>query len=155
MTKFLKLKHGDIPTIAKICASADVVIEKKTCSLNESGHPVDFPVLINWKCRYPIWGVSGMRFHFYFISNRNSCKQTVETLIRHRNVWRLIWVCTVCLGSHEWVSYWRYVYFLRFSEWTNGPEFIWLHSPSWYQQGQRTVLLLRPVATGTPHRCKK
>ena len=47
-------------------------------------------------------GVSGVFFHFYFISNRNSCEQTVYTLIRRRVLYylprshkrdtRLIWV---------------------------------------------------------------
>ena len=34
---------------------------------------------------------------FSFNSIRTSCKQTVETLIRRHILWRLIWVCTVCL----------------------------------------------------------
>ena len=38
------------------------------------------------------WYVS---FLFKFI--RNFCKQTVENLIRRRNIWRLIWICSVCL----------------------------------------------------------
>ena len=37
-------------------------------------------------------------FHFYSISERNSCKQTVKTLIRCCVLRHLIWVCTVCLG---------------------------------------------------------
>ena len=38
-------------------------------------------------------------FFFIFYSNleRTIYKQTVETLIRHRVLRRLIWVCTVCL----------------------------------------------------------
>ena len=32
-----------------------------------------------------------------FIFNRIVCKHTVETLIRRRVLWRLIWVCTFCL----------------------------------------------------------
>ena len=36
-------------------------------------------------------------FHFYLSFNRKLCKQTVETLIRSRILWRLIWVCTFCL----------------------------------------------------------
>ena len=35
-------------------------------------------------------------FHFYLSFNRKLCKQTVETLIRRRNLWRLISVCTIC-----------------------------------------------------------
>ena len=36
-------------------------------------------------------------FIFIQILIRAFCKQTVETLIRHRILWCLIWVCTVCL----------------------------------------------------------
>ena len=36
-------------------------------------------------------------FHFYSSFNRKLCKQTVETLIRRRILWRLIWVCAICL----------------------------------------------------------
>ena len=36
-------------------------------------------------------------FHFYHIFDRNSCEQTVQTLIRRRVLWHLIWVCIVCL----------------------------------------------------------
>ena len=45
------------------------------------------------------FSVSGVLFHFYFIFYRNSCKQTVQTLIRCRVLQRLILVCTVCLGA--------------------------------------------------------
>ena len=49
--------------------------------------PSPFPVL---------WAPGGI---FYFYSNFNGifCKQIVETLVRRRVLWRLIWVCTVCL----------------------------------------------------------
>ena len=59
---------------------------------------MDFPILINWVSPFPFLGVSGVLFQFYSILNRNSCKQTVKTLIRPRVLRRLIWVCTVCLG---------------------------------------------------------
>ena len=36
-------------------------------------------------------------FHFYSNLGRTICKQTVETLIRRRVLWRLVCVCTVCL----------------------------------------------------------
>ena len=41
----------------------------------------------------------GVRWYFFILSsfNRKLCKQTVETLIRRRILWRLIWVCTICL----------------------------------------------------------
>ena len=35
--------------------------------------------------------------HFIANFNRTLCKQKVETLIRRHVLWRLIWVCTVCL----------------------------------------------------------
>ena len=44
------------------------------------------------------YGLIGDIFHFYSNFNRTLCTQTVETLIRCRVVWRLIWVCTVCLS---------------------------------------------------------
>ena len=57
---------------------------------------VDLSILINWTSQFPNLGVSGVLFYFYSISNRNSCKQTVQTQIRRCRTWRLIWVCTVC-----------------------------------------------------------
>ena len=54
-------------------------------------------ILINWMNAFPVLGVSGLLLHFFSIFNRNSCKQTVKTLIRRRILWHLIWVCTVCL----------------------------------------------------------
>ena len=58
---------------------------------------VELSILMNWTSSFPILGVSGVLFHFYSVSNRYSCKQTVKTLIRRRVLRRLIWVCTVCL----------------------------------------------------------
>ena len=58
---------------------------------------VDLPILINWTSPFPILGLSGVPFHSYSNFNKNSCKQTGETLITRRVLWRLIWVCTVCL----------------------------------------------------------
>ena len=58
---------------------------------------VDYSSLIYWMNPFPILGVAGEPFHFYSISNRNSCKRTLKTLIRRRVLQRLIWVCTVCL----------------------------------------------------------
>ena len=42
-------------------------------------------------------GLLGGIFHFYSNSNTAFCKQMMETLIRRRVLWRLIWVCAVCL----------------------------------------------------------
>ena len=41
--------------------------------------------------------VVGWCFPFYSNFERSICKQTVETLIRRRDLWRLILVCTVCI----------------------------------------------------------
>ena len=60
--------------------------------------PVDFSILNDWTSPFPNLGVFRVLFHFYSISNRNSCKQTMQTLVRRRILRRLIWVCTVCLG---------------------------------------------------------
>ena len=43
---------------------------------------VGFSCLINWTSPFPNLEVSAELFCFHFISNRNSCKQTVKTLIR-------------------------------------------------------------------------
>ena len=48
---------------------------------------VDPPILIKWASPFPILGVSDVHFHFHSILNRDSCKQTVKTLIRERGVW--------------------------------------------------------------------
>ena len=53
-----------------------------------------FPTLIN--CTL-LLRVAGFFKIFYSLSNRIFCKQTVETLIKRRVLWRLIWVCTVCI----------------------------------------------------------
>ena len=69
---------------------------------------VDLSILIYWTSPFPILGVTGLRFNFFSMLNRNSCKQTVLTLIRRRFLKRLmrrlvlrrlIWVYTVCLGT--------------------------------------------------------
>ena len=44
--------------------------------------PVNLSILINWTSPFPDFGVSGVLFHFYSISNRNSCEQTVQTMVR-------------------------------------------------------------------------
>ena len=47
---------------------------------------IDLSLLISWTNPSPNLGVSGVLFHFCFILNRNSCKQTVKTLIRCRRM---------------------------------------------------------------------
>ena len=56
---------------------------------------VDYSIRIYKTSPFPILGVSGLLFHLYFYFDRNSCEQTVQTLIRRRVPRR--WVCTVCL----------------------------------------------------------
>ena len=46
---------------------------------------------------FPILRVMGVTFHILSNSNRTFYEQTVENLINHRVLRRLIWVCTVCL----------------------------------------------------------
>ena len=57
---------------------------------------MDYAILIYWTSPFLILGVSGVFFHFYINFLQKSCMQTVKTLIRR--MWRLIWVCTGCLG---------------------------------------------------------
>ena len=54
------------------------------------------PSFFNWASPFPNLGVSGVLFQFYFIFERHTCMQTVETLIRRR---ALFWICTVCICS--------------------------------------------------------
>ena len=59
---------------------------------------MDFPISINWKSSFPVLGLlAGGIFHFIQILMETICKQTAETLIRRHPMWRLIWVCAVCL----------------------------------------------------------
>ena len=59
---------------------------------------MEFPTIINWSSLFPLYGLLGVFFfQFYSNSNRTFSKQTVETLIRHRVLRRLIRVSTVCL----------------------------------------------------------
>ena len=58
---------------------------------------VDPSIHISWTSPLPVLGVSGVLFDFYYISNRYYSVSKVKTLIRRRVLWRLIWVCTVCL----------------------------------------------------------
>ena len=50
------------------------------------------PILVSWTSPFLNLEVYGVLFHFYFISNRNSWQQIVQTLIRHCVLWHLIWV---------------------------------------------------------------
>ena len=50
---------------------------------------MDFASLTNSTSTFPILMESDVRFHLYFIFDRNLCSQIVETLI---------WVCTVYQG---------------------------------------------------------
>ena len=59
---------------------------------------MDFPISINWMSSFPILGLLSGIFHLCSNFNRTLCNRTVETLIRRYVMWRLIWVCTVCLS---------------------------------------------------------
>ena len=58
---------------------------------------VDYFNLSNWTSPFRISGVPGVLSYFHFIFYRNSCMQTVQTLIRCHRMWHLICVYTVCL----------------------------------------------------------
>ena len=58
---------------------------------------MNFPNSISRMSLFQILGVLGGIFHFYSNANETFCLQTVMTLIRHGILWRLIWVCAVCL----------------------------------------------------------
>ena len=58
---------------------------------------MDLPSLINRTSTFSILGALGGIYRFCSNSDRTFCKQTVENLIRRHNLWRLVWVCTVCL----------------------------------------------------------
>ena len=84
-------------------------------SLNNSVYDLDLPILIidpfqpnGISHSYQIdQSISFLRlvFHFYSNFNRTFCKQTVKTLIRSHVLWRLSWVCLVCLCLTEWTLY--------------------------------------------------
>ena len=57
---------------------------------------MEFPSFINWISQFSFEGLLDDIFHFYLNCDRKLCKQTMETLIRRRIVWRLVWVSTVC-----------------------------------------------------------
>ena len=66
---------------------------------------MEFHTIINWNSPFLFKGVLGGIFHLYLSFNRKLCKQTVETLIRRRILWRLIWVCTICLcPTKRWLG---------------------------------------------------
>ena len=94
---FLNLRARPGPRIVKIGENGLVEIRQDFCLTHV--YLVDPPILINWTSPFPILGVSGVLFHFYSISNRYSCLQTVKTLIKRRILRRLIWICTICLCS--------------------------------------------------------
>ena len=64
---------------------------------------MELPTVINWNSPFLFQGMLGGIFHFYSKINRTFCKQTVETLIRRGILWRLVWVCIVCLRPTKWM----------------------------------------------------
>ena len=66
---------------------------------------MEFPTLINWTRSFLFLLLLGGIFHFYSKFSKTFCTQTVETRIRCRILWRLFWVCTVCLDPRLiWVN---------------------------------------------------
>ena len=58
----------------------------------------EFPTVINWTSPIFVVRVVGWYFTFFFSNfNRTFCEQSVKIVIRCCILWRLIWVCTVCL----------------------------------------------------------
>ena len=56
---------------------------------------MDLSILINWMSPFPILGVSGVLFHFYF--EKIFLLANNEETDRCHVLGRLIWECTVCL----------------------------------------------------------
>ena len=63
---------------------------------------MDLSNLIIWTSQFLILRVSCQHFQFYSILHRNTCKQTVLTMIRCCKMWHLNWVCTVCICPQNW-----------------------------------------------------
>ena len=68
------------------------------------------PTFAKWTSPFSASGFLDVVFHSYSNFNRISYKQTVENLIRHGSLWRLILACTICLcptknASLIWVKY--------------------------------------------------
>ena len=58
---------------------------------------MEFHTLINLNSSFMFLGMLGGVILCQSNFNRKFCKQTVENLIRRHVLWRLIWICTVCL----------------------------------------------------------
>ena len=55
------------------------------------------PTFIKWFSLFSSSRLLGVVFHSYSTFDRKSCKQTMENLIRHYSLCRLILACTICL----------------------------------------------------------
>ena len=55
------------------------------------------PTFIKWTSPFSSSGLLGVVFRSYSNFNRTSCKQRLESLIRHCSLYCLILVCTICL----------------------------------------------------------
>ena len=55
------------------------------------------PTFIKWTSLFSSSGLLGVVYYSYSNFDKISCKQTVENLIRHCSLWRLISACTICL----------------------------------------------------------
>ena len=77
---------------------ADFLMTWLVCSLPYSSLThlcqMEFPTVINWTSPFLFYGLLG---GFFSNLDRTICKHTLETLIRHHILWRLVWVCSNCL----------------------------------------------------------
>ena len=80
-----------------------IVFRDVGCCFSSNG-PVHFRhqgcwvlFFIKWTSTFSSSWMLGVVFLSYSNFNRASCQQTVENLIRHCSLWRLILACTICL----------------------------------------------------------
>ena len=87
---------GKRELVALLCLSSWFIVNVVWLSLTMSRICLQFVIEVFPDHTHLLLLLSGI-FHFYSNLNRNLCKQTVETLIRHSRMGRLVWVCTTCL----------------------------------------------------------
>ena len=100
-----------------------------------------FAISINLTSSLPILGLFGGIFHFYSNCNRQSCMQTVEALIRRHVMWRLIWVCVVCIFPTKRRQCLNRLMFLKWF-WFHGIPLNWPNSSDWHYLCEQRMLWL-------------
>ena len=70
---------------------------------------MELPTFIKYTCPFSSSELLGVVLHSYLNFNRSSCKQTVESMIRHCSLWRLILACTIYSMSHKQKARLRWV----------------------------------------------